>query len=309
MRRRLCKDWVSGVVLLGLVAATAMRPARADDAVAVTGGTITSVSAANALLNKVVLVGASVSAGFTQSELFGGPETAGYRLKHYFDAAILDEHQPTEAFGSTFFFMNPEKSATELITKAQAAEPSLLVAVDFLFWFCYGEGLTAEQRLEMFEKGLKMLEKVDGPLVVGDIPYAASAVDRILSKGQLPPKEIVDFCNARLKAWASRRDQTAIVPLSSFLEAAMADKPLAVQSQQWAEGTTRALLQDDHLHPSHHGCVGLTFFVLDAAIKANTSVSPECICWDLKKVHEEALEASRPPATANKQEAEKQDPE
>ncbi|MEZ5324104.1 MAG: hypothetical protein R3F19_03470 [Verrucomicrobiales bacterium] len=252
-----------------------------------------AVAGKGELFSRPVLIGASVSAGFTESELFGGEKTAGYQLKHYFDAAILSEHAPTETFGGAFFFMSPEKTGATCIEKALAAKPSLVVAIDFLFWFCYGEGMTPEQRLTKFEEGLKLLEKIDAPMVVGDIPYASAAVDKMLSKEQLPPKEIVEQCNKRIREWGGNREAVAVVSLSDFMEAAVANQALNVREHIWAEGSTRALLQGDLLHPSHHGCVGLTAFVLDAALTCSPAVQSDCVCWDLQKIYTEGLASAR----------------
>ena len=245
------------------------------------------------LLSRPILIGASVSAGFTKSELFGGKKTTAYQLKHYLDAAILSDHEPTEAFGGALFFMSPEKTGGICVEKALAKNPTLVVAIDFLFWFCYGEGMTPEQRVAMFDKGLTLLEKMDAPMVVGDLPYTEAAVDKMLSKEQLPPREIVDQCNKRLREWSTARKNVAVLDLSGFMAAAVANRSLKVRDHTWAEGSSRALLQDDLLHPSHHGCVALTALVLDAALKTSPTVSPDCACWDLQKVYAVALASAR----------------
>lgn len=246
------------------------------------------------LLRRPVLIGASVSGGFTQSEILGGPKTPGYRLKHYMDAAILGQHESTEAFGGPYFFMNPEKNGTACVEKALATKPSLIVAIDFLFWFCYGEGLTDEKRLEMFEKGLALLEKFEVPMVVGDLPNAEAAVDKMLSRSQMPAVETIDKCNVRLREWAKDRKQVSVLPLSNFMATTVANQPLKVRDHQWPAGSTRALLQGDLLHPSHHGCVGLTVFALDAALGLDAAVPSDTICWDLQKIYKDALAAAFP---------------
>jgi hypothetical protein len=245
------------------------------------------------LFSRPVLIGASVSAGFTKSELFGGKKTAAYQLKHYLDAAILSDHEPTEAFGGALFFMSPEKTGGTCVEKALAKNPTLVVAIDFLFWCCYGEGMTPEQRVAMFEKRLTLLEKLDAPMVVGDLPYAAAAVDRMLSKEQLPPREIVDQCNKRLREWSTARKNVAVLDLSGFMAAAVANRSLKVRDHVWAEGSSRALLQGDLLHPSHHGCVALAALVLEAVLKSSPAVSPDCACWDLQKVYTVALASAQ----------------
>src|SRR3989442_23267 len=119
---------------------------------------------------RIVMVGASASAGFTESEPLGGPKTLRYRLSGYLDAALLVAHEPVQNLANAMFFIQPEAAGRYQIDQAIKASPTLVVGIDFLFWFCYGEGPTDKDRLQRFEKGLKLLETVLCPLVLGDIP-------------------------------------------------------------------------------------------------------------------------------------------
>ena len=47
---------------------------------------------------------------------------------------------------------------------------SLIVAIDFLFWFGYGAGKDAEGRMASLEQGLDLLEGLMGPILLGDLP-------------------------------------------------------------------------------------------------------------------------------------------
>src|SRR5688572_1364946 len=94
--------------------------------------------AANATTNspweRVVMVGASVSAGFTASEPLGGPSTPQYRLSRYVDAALLVPHEPVQNLANTLFFIQPELLGRQQIDAALKARPTLVLGVDFLFW-------------------------------------------------------------------------------------------------------------------------------------------------------------------------------
>src|SRR5438067_1366280 len=57
---------------------------------------------------RIVMVGASASAGFTESEPLGGPKTEQYCLSHYLDAALLVAHEPVQNLANTMFFIQPE---------------------------------------------------------------------------------------------------------------------------------------------------------------------------------------------------------
>ena len=70
-------------------------------------------------------------------------------------------HEPVQNFGDRLFFVQPEAAGRYQIEQALKAKPTLLVGIDFLFWFCYGDGSTDKDRLQRFEKGLKLLESVE----------------------------------------------------------------------------------------------------------------------------------------------------
>src|SRR5690348_5857360 len=99
----------------------------------------------------IVVLGASASAGFTESEPLGGPKTPQFRLSRYVDAALVAPHEPVRNFANTLFFMHPVAAGRHQVEQALEARPALVIGLDFLFWFCYGEGTGAE-RLQRFEQ-------------------------------------------------------------------------------------------------------------------------------------------------------------
>src|SRR5689334_1804853 len=101
-------------------------------------------------------------------------------------------------------FMNPDAFAPTQVEAATNARPTLVIGVDFLFWFCYGDGRTDSERAQRFEQGLKLLEQIPCPLVVGDIPDVSAATNTgIISNEQVPSASARAAANKRLKAWAA----------------------------------------------------------------------------------------------------------
>lgn len=249
-------------------------------------------NAAKSPFARIVMIGASVSAGFTESELFGGPKTVQFRLHHYLNAALLVPHEPVTNLANAMFFLAPEAEAQRQLERAAKTKPTLVVAVDFLFWFCYGDVDTEQQRLEQFEKGLKFLESVHCPLVVGDIPDAAAAVKTgMLRAEQVPTDKTISAANQRLKAWANGRPQVAILSISSFLRNALANQPLTIHKLTVPQGKTRALLQSDLLHTTARGCAALALAILDAT----PSTSPKNdVRWNFDEVFSRGYYSSQP---------------
>src|SRR6185295_15800664 len=138
------------------------------------------------------------------------------------------------------------------------------IGVDFLFWFCYGSGLTDEERRQRFEKGLKLLEPVQCPLIIGDLPDASAAVGGVLRADELPSAAAMAAANHRLKQWAASRPHVVVVSLSGFMRTVSADQALTIHGQTIPEGKTGLLLQPDKLHPSPPGAAVLALAILDA---------------------------------------------
>jgi hypothetical protein len=237
----------------------------------------------------MVMIGASATAGFTMFEPFGGTNTEKLRLNHFLDAALAAPHGPIRNFASARFFIRPEVMGREQIEQATNAQPSVLIGADFLFWYCYGEGATDEDRLGRFEQGLKLLEAIRCPLVLGDLPDASAAVGIMLTEDQVPSARARAAANRRLKEWAAARPHVVVVPLSNFMHAAMGNEALTLHRKVIEAGQTRALLQFDKLHPSAQGCATLALAIVEALQQAHPAQFAGEVRWEAAEVMRLAL--------------------
>ena len=241
-----------------------LLPARAQD-----------VASGPALFQRVTIIGASVSAGFCTDEFIGGRRTPEFRLANFFNEALTCRHQPVTSHASKTLFLDARNSLEKQVTEALKADPSLVVALDSLFWFCYGRNLTPPQRLELFEFGLKQLDRVSAPLIVGDLPDAKHAAGGILGFDEIPPAEVLAKSNERLKAWAAAKKNVTLFPFAAMMKAAVTGEPLALGGRTWEKGAARGLLQRDMLHPSHLGLAAVTVATLDTAGAAVEPPAPQ----------------------------------
>lgn len=250
----------------------------------------------NSPWERIVMIGASVSAGFTASEPLGGPSTPQFRLSPYVDAALLVPHEPVRNLANTFFFIQPELLGRHQVDQAHKTKPTLVLGVDFLFWFCYGEGATDEERLQRFDKGLKMLEAIKCPLVLGDIPDASAAVNGMLRPGQIPSTNAMAAANQRLKEWATTRSNVVILRLSDFMRTVLANQALTIRDYTLPAGKTRVLLQNDKLHPSPPGGALVALAVLDA-LQSKQAFPSADVRWDPREIYRLVLKSL--PSTNN----------
>jgi len=245
-----------------------------------------SATAADSVWQHVVIIGASASGGFILSEPFGGTNTTNCKLNYYFDAAISAPHGPPKNLATALLFLRPEAIAAQEVEAATNSRPTLVIGVDFLFWFCYGEGEADADRAARFEYGLKLLERIPCPLVIGDIPDASTATNSgIISAAQVPSEIARAAANRRLKEWAAKRPQVTIVPLAKFMRDVAANEAVQIRSAALPAGKTRALLQDDRLHPTPRGAAVLVLGILDAFVSAHREISANDVRWDWEGVY------------------------
>jgi len=223
---------------------------------------------------RVAVIGASASAGFgctyrvTKED---GEYMRSFRLIDMVECACDELKLKTLDTSSGFFFFSPVKNGATAARRARDFNPECVVALDFLFWYCYGEDgpdgkpLESEAaRLEKLELGLKELESFTVPVLVGDIPDMRRAVGKMLSSSQMPAADTLAKANARLAAWAKDRANVRVLPLAAMQTSLMTTNSLEINGKRLVGTPERPLLQRDELHPAPLGMAGLACAVADA---------------------------------------------
>lgn len=225
------------------------------------------------LMSQVVVIGASLSNGFA----------SGLKLASAMDPGIAIEHKRVRDYSTSTFFMDPRRFGKLTMDRALKKKPSLLVALDYVFWYGYGyvyprnvadnTGMrpTKEQlakkklamRLAKFEVGLAQLDRYEGPLVLADLPDMTGADPRMLSRNQIPTRTELAALNKRLAAWVEMRRKkgrkTMIFPLARMVER-MKKGEIQLPATPDGKNAARALsvkelMTWDKLHPSKVGVV------------------------------------------------------
>jgi len=216
---------------------------------------------------RVAVIGASASAGFgcvLQEKRDDGTYVASFRLADMLRLTCPDLPLVTTDSSSGFFFNRPVEYGTRAVSRAIEFRPDAVVALDFLFWYCYGNDDAAgqrldgeEERLEKFERGLAELARLEVPVLVGDLPDMSPAVGGMLSASQMPAKETLSRCNERLRRWAAERPKVVVLPLARMQSSLMRDGSLEVAGATLRSTSGAPLLQRDRLHPTFAGTVAL----------------------------------------------------
>lgn len=259
------------VVLSGLLPATALAqqaPAPADSAPRESASRTTPV---------IAVVGASVSAGYK----------TGVKLSRAVAATSAKPLELVDRSDVTFYF-GPADRGEKALKGLDEVRPDLVLAIDYLFWFGYGTR-PAEQREDFLRRGLALLETVDAPVLVGDLPVFEAG--GMLSPPMVPTPEALASMNGILREWAAEQEHVTLFPLAQLLESVragdsvtVAGKPLRLDS--------KAILHADGLHLSPEGMALLASLVMEQA-QAQTlvgSLSREDLVLQPAQILERAAE-------------------
>ncbi len=290
VRNRVLVGLVAGLVLTSNLAAFA--PARANDP------TAAAVVTPGHLYDRIAVVGASVSDGFgvfiDEESGTARPDASKGTSKSVPSRVnlsdVLRASAPTAPapivhhYASGFFFSNPGSVGKSEIDRALGAKPTLVLAVDFLFWYVYGtvaaDGEIMQDgaaRLANLEVGLAQLDRVLAtrvPVIIGDLPDMRDAIGRMLSKNQVPTPETLEAVNTRITAWVATRPAVKLMGLRTLLAALKGGGALTVAGRAWDPTKLGALLQNDQLHPTFSGTVIIAAGLIDLARTNDTSAPP-----------------------------------
>ena len=230
-------------------------------------------------LDRVAVVGASVTAGWgVQTPPIKG-DFGGYsiNMQHIMDAMILVPHEEVAYLGNAMFFTRPDKFGLELIEEISNYEPTLVVAVDYLFWFAYGNIDSPEKRIEKFTRGLSLLNNINAPLIVGNIPDVHKAIGKMLSASQVPTVETINTMNRMLRSWALLHPNATVLDVHGLYKSLLSDTKITMSTYTWPAGSQADLLQPDLLHTTLEGTVAAALAVADISELDGFETDPKII--------------------------------
>ena len=232
-------------------------------------------------LERVAVTGASVTAGWGLKTPPIKGDFGGYpmSLKHIVDAMILTPHEEVAYFGESMFFNRPVVYGKELIEKITTYEPTLIIAVDFLFWYAYGNvGIEGEERrIKRFKEGLSILEKVQSQLLIGNIPDVHKAIGRVLSASHVPTVETIQKMNRMLNSWVLLHQNVTVLDVYTLYGALLDDAAIKTDTFTWPAGSQEKLLQKDMLHMTLEGTVAASLVVADAIGLEEIETNPKIL--------------------------------
>lgn len=214
---------------------------------------------------QVGIIGASVSGGFVDvADTDAEPPNASFPLQKVLRAVWRDPgvniKDTTTGLGLAMF-LRPTQYGKRQIQLLQRRKPSLVIGVDFVFWFGYGphgSGPAGQQRrLALQQEGLALLETLDAKLLLGDYPDMTGAARRMLPPHYVPTADTQKMLNERLHSWARKRGNVLVFPLSNFAAEARTRTQVFAYGDRKLSLPKLSLLQSDRLHATRLGMVVL----------------------------------------------------
>ena len=228
---------------------------------------------------RITIIGASVSDGFGVRLRTTQPD--GTRPVIGVDVATLlraaaSEPQTVTTHATSRFFLSPDAVAKTSVEQAVADHPSLVLAIDWLFWSSYGRSRAdgkpirqCDDRCERLDRALTLLQPlVDTgvPVVLGDLPDMHEAIEGgMLTESMVPDEACLKRLNERIHAWAATRPNVALLDLADVVRRTLSGQPIRACNRDWCQADLGPLLQKDQLHPTLNGSLAVLASALQAA--------------------------------------------
>ena len=248
------------------------------------------------LVSNVQLIGASITAGYGNAvELKLGVNSP---LAKFLPMAWADHNQGAkfQGNGSNFFFRNPQSTGRAQVAKAKAASPTLVIALDFLFWYGFGnQRFATPRRAEGLEQGLKELEAFACPIIIGTLPNIDHAMKGVgplggpvVARSQFPTEAERVAMNERIVSWAAERDHVQVVDVDGMFRSIVAGETLTLRGQEVKMESLRDAFQKDFLHLSLTAHVWTAIAICDAVAKLEGASDADFV-FDSAKIQERFL--------------------
>jgi hypothetical protein len=244
---------------------------------------------------------------FAKPPVLGASLSAGYGLRSELDAKVdlgdllecvlgLEAGSVTRA-ADLWFFTRPRQLGPQFIEEIRESTPSVVFALDFLFWFPFGPESSEEKRMEELEFGLGLLDTLSCPIVVADFPDVTLALEGrgpfgapVVTAELLPKPETLVALNERLREWAAQRGDVVVTPMAEFARKLRAGEEIRIAENCWPENSLERLVQADLLHPTSEGAVGLLLLAMQQLSSQRDDFDGEGVDWEASSVRERLLE-------------------
>lgn len=261
------------------------------------------------LFDRVVVVGASLSDGYgLRSEV-----EANIDFGTVLGAALRSDSARVSTKSDSWFFQQPTAAGTRLIEEVVEEKPTLVVALDYLFWFAFRPSGKTD-RIDGLKNGLTLLKKVECPLIIADFPDMSIALEGkspfgypLIEEHMLPDAETLATLNELIRTWAAEREHTYVIPIAGFFSKMQSDEDVKLRDNLWAGNSVKEILQEDLLHPTLAGDIGLAILTLDTLIQQREGIPEGAFRWKREEIRARVFEVTEEEREKNRERARKRE--
>ena len=194
--------------------------------------------------------------------------------------------------------------------EAREQSPTLLIALDYLFWFGYGKkGVngTAPFRRErrdttrdwnFWRSGWPNSIGSSARFSLAIFPTCPKPSATCLGLSQMPAPETLKALNTRLREWAGTHPNVTIVPVAGMIESMKMNSPFMAGRQQWVQDSHERFIQRDNLHPTLDGLIVFTQESMSRLVEADPMIEKDDFDFDIESVRNRIYERNRPEGTS-----------
>jgi hypothetical protein len=264
-----------------------------------------AAAAAVPALERVAVIGASMSAGFRLDGNTDPFAASTIDLAKIVDASLNVKHEPIVNQASGMFFADPRGTGQSTMKALAEAKPTLVVALDYLFWFGYGMK-KEEQRVPQLEAALEALGKLTCPILLGDLPdmsLASKVPDPVFGRPMLQPEMLpqpatLEKLNEKIAAFAQAHENVVLVPLATLTAKLQADEEVVVRANKYPKGSIDKLMQADRLHTTLEGTCAVWVVALDTWLGKTKDLPAQAFELDVAKLAKKVGGAAKEAAPA-----------
>lgn len=224
---------------------------------------------------KVVVIGASVSAGFEDptSKREDGSVNRSFKLDLVFKKVWPRKVARVYNAANLLMFQDAVGAGQRQVDLAKKVGADLVIALDFPFWFGYGfpsfdsvvkKGEISKSRMAEQQKCFKMLDELKCPVLIGDYPDMRGASTKMMPRYMIPNLATIVALNEELHAYAAKRKNVHVVSLAKFVKRAVTEPQTYPFGDDKVVFPKYHLLQADRLHATRLGVVVITTHLLSA---------------------------------------------
>lgn len=241
------------------------------------------------LFTRVAVIGASVADGQGLLTEVG----ARTSFAELVDASLRSAHGTPIDLATPRAWVQYDGNLRQWTVGAVARKATLVLAPDYLWWAAIAPEAEREGRLA---RALTALERIEVPLLLGDIPdfshlAAALPTDFSLPVGHLPTQAECAALRERVQNWAKTQAWVVLVPYSNLYLQAQRGAPFELRGNRWAQEESKRWIQADRFHPSLEGNLLLLIASYDELSKAWPTLSMESIDWSIASIRQRLMEA------------------